>query len=571
MSKYLNLSGLNTFWDKIKSFIAVGATGNTPSASKTIVGYADNAIEYGDIAIAQSQVAGLTGDLANKIEKVSGATDNDIVVLSAVGGAADSGMHIDATKAIYDDGSATYQGTLEITKASNVTSMAVDNGTAHDAGSLAVAPTSDGTVLKYNSTNGIHFATPPSGATGATGDDGDAGQNGTPLTASWSGDSLVVSSGSGTSSAVNLKGATGTTGDNGPAGNDGSNGVMLTTSWSGSTLSVTSGSGTTSANLKGAKGATGATGATGNTGTNGTPLTTSWSGSTLSVTSGSGTTSADLKGAKGATGDTGANGNPLTTSWDGTTLIVTSNSGSTITNLKGAKGATGDTGANGTPLTVSWDSSKYYATITSKSGTSSNVYVRGDTGTTGNKGTNATLALPTVSFASIVNPTVDVGGTDTNRTHTIKFPLNLKGATGATGATGYVYSELSHIWGDGTECLAEYAPTTSWKTNVWSSSGSASGPMLVRCRAFQTSISDTILDVRINITRSSGSPTSESHTLNMFLPKRRSATEYFYASVFFTFICDTSNATYTLDVKKNNSSPGAGSTFLYVSTMKIKI
>ena len=73
MAKYLNYEGLQTLWAKIKTWVASSVTTNSPSASKTITGFSEGHITYGNIAIAQSQVNNLTTDLGNKAPKASPA------------------------------------------------------------------------------------------------------------------------------------------------------------------------------------------------------------------------------------------------------------------------------------------------------------------------------------------------------------------------------------------------------------------------------------------------------------------------------------------------------------------
>lgn len=71
MTKFLDLTGLGTFWTKIKNFISNAVTANSPSASKTVTGYSDGKITYGNIAIAESQVTNLTSDLSKKANLAS--------------------------------------------------------------------------------------------------------------------------------------------------------------------------------------------------------------------------------------------------------------------------------------------------------------------------------------------------------------------------------------------------------------------------------------------------------------------------------------------------------------------
>lgn len=66
MAKYLNLTGLTTFWTKVKSWVAAAVTTNSPSASKTVTGWNEGKITYGNIQISESQVTNLTTHLNAK-------------------------------------------------------------------------------------------------------------------------------------------------------------------------------------------------------------------------------------------------------------------------------------------------------------------------------------------------------------------------------------------------------------------------------------------------------------------------------------------------------------------------
>lgn len=66
MAKFLDHEGLQTFWAKIKTWIASAVTTNGPSASKTVTGFNEGKFTYGNIQIAQSQVTNLTNDLNAK-------------------------------------------------------------------------------------------------------------------------------------------------------------------------------------------------------------------------------------------------------------------------------------------------------------------------------------------------------------------------------------------------------------------------------------------------------------------------------------------------------------------------
>ena len=71
--KFLDYEGLQTLWAKIKTWIASAVTTNSPSASKTVTGFNDGKMTYGNIQIAQSQVNNLTTDLGNKAPLASPA------------------------------------------------------------------------------------------------------------------------------------------------------------------------------------------------------------------------------------------------------------------------------------------------------------------------------------------------------------------------------------------------------------------------------------------------------------------------------------------------------------------
>lgn len=79
MAKYLDYEGLSTFWAKIKTWISSAVTTNSPSTSKTVTGFSNGKVTYGDISIAESQVTGsaanttLVDDLALKAPLASPA------------------------------------------------------------------------------------------------------------------------------------------------------------------------------------------------------------------------------------------------------------------------------------------------------------------------------------------------------------------------------------------------------------------------------------------------------------------------------------------------------------------
>lgn len=66
MAKYLDLTGLTTFWTKVKSWVAAAVTTNGPSASKTVTGWNEGKMTYGNIQISESQVTNLTAHLNAK-------------------------------------------------------------------------------------------------------------------------------------------------------------------------------------------------------------------------------------------------------------------------------------------------------------------------------------------------------------------------------------------------------------------------------------------------------------------------------------------------------------------------
>lgn len=77
--KFLDYEGLQTFWAKIKTWISSSVTTNSPSTSKTVTGFSDGKLTYGNISIAESQVQGsaasttLVDDLAAKAPLASPA------------------------------------------------------------------------------------------------------------------------------------------------------------------------------------------------------------------------------------------------------------------------------------------------------------------------------------------------------------------------------------------------------------------------------------------------------------------------------------------------------------------
>ena len=73
MAKYLDLTGLTTFWTKVKSWVAAAVTTNGPSASKTVTGWNEGKITYANIQISESQVTHLTEHLNAKAPLASPA------------------------------------------------------------------------------------------------------------------------------------------------------------------------------------------------------------------------------------------------------------------------------------------------------------------------------------------------------------------------------------------------------------------------------------------------------------------------------------------------------------------
>lgn len=73
MAKYLDLTGLTTFWTKVKSWVAAAVTTNGPSASKTVTGWNEGKITYVNIQISESQVTNLTEHLNAKAPLASPA------------------------------------------------------------------------------------------------------------------------------------------------------------------------------------------------------------------------------------------------------------------------------------------------------------------------------------------------------------------------------------------------------------------------------------------------------------------------------------------------------------------
>lgn len=73
MAKYLDLTGLTTFWTKVKSWVAAAVTTNSPSASKTVTGWNEGKVTYSSIQISESQVTNLNTHLNAKAPLASPA------------------------------------------------------------------------------------------------------------------------------------------------------------------------------------------------------------------------------------------------------------------------------------------------------------------------------------------------------------------------------------------------------------------------------------------------------------------------------------------------------------------
>lgn len=65
-SKFLDYTGLSTFWTKVKTWVSNAVTANSPSASKTVTGWNEGKMTYGNIQIAESQVTNLSNHLNEK-------------------------------------------------------------------------------------------------------------------------------------------------------------------------------------------------------------------------------------------------------------------------------------------------------------------------------------------------------------------------------------------------------------------------------------------------------------------------------------------------------------------------
>jgi hypothetical protein len=73
MAKYLDLTGLTTFWTKVKSWVAAAVTTNGPSTFKTVTGWNEGKLTYGNIQIFESQVINLQTHLDEKAPLVGPA------------------------------------------------------------------------------------------------------------------------------------------------------------------------------------------------------------------------------------------------------------------------------------------------------------------------------------------------------------------------------------------------------------------------------------------------------------------------------------------------------------------
>lgn len=159
MAKYLDLDGLQTFWTKVKVFIANGVTGNEPSTSKTVTGYSDGKVTYGNIQIAESQVTSLVDDLAKKAPLASPAFTGAPTAPTAAAGtnstqiATTSFVNTAITNKLAESDAMIYKGALEggsadpygaLTPAANrgwsykVSKAGKINGVAVEAGDMLV-------------------------------------------------------------------------------------------------------------------------------------------------------------------------------------------------------------------------------------------------------------------------------------------------------------------------------------------------------------------------------------------------------------------------------------------------
>lgn len=124
--------------------------------------------------------------------------------------------------------------------------------------------------------------------------------------------------------------------------------MPITHSWNGTVLTITSDSGTSSCDLKGAQGDMGVRGAQGAPGGSGECGKSAYD---IAIANGfKGDEAAWLESIKGAPGESGIPGEPgipCTHYWNGTTLYVTSASGTSAADLRGAKGDAGAAGAKG--------------------------------------------------------------------------------------------------------------------------------------------------------------------------------------------------------------------------------
>lgn len=55
-SKFLDYTGLSTFWTKVKTWVSNAVTANSPSASKTVTGWNEGKMTY-------TKGSGASGDL----------------------------------------------------------------------------------------------------------------------------------------------------------------------------------------------------------------------------------------------------------------------------------------------------------------------------------------------------------------------------------------------------------------------------------------------------------------------------------------------------------------------------
>lgn len=119
MAKYLDLTGLTTFWTKVKSWVAAAVTTNGPSASKTVTGWNEGKITYGNIQISESQVTNLTAHLNAKAPLASPALTGTPTAPTAATGtnstqiATTAFVHAEIDAKMGESDAMVYKGTLD--------------------------------------------------------------------------------------------------------------------------------------------------------------------------------------------------------------------------------------------------------------------------------------------------------------------------------------------------------------------------------------------------------------------------------------------------------------------------